>query len=393
MLGAKNSGKTTYMVSSFGVLQNPTFGFSVGAVKSDDKDWFGKLYDIIRSGNYPDATDKHKSYAMNLLYNYTKTMTFDWLDVAGGLIKQTVDGKNVLVSELQTSDGLMVFFDSKALLDRDIEATQLSATLRIILSELMKRETHYFVSIVLTKYDTIPAGKSLSQILGIDLTHFLDNFKNSNNIKICITPVSCFGKTMVNVDYPLLFQLKQGLEIEHQRLSEESKRLYDGYSDAQRKYKRLKRETEDLSEREDSEWKKYRDYESKDTLYDRFTTKLGNLLGGDEKTYREMADETHDKWHPLYKKMQKKQKKAEDQANSASELYNRHLETVKMVKNALQHAQKLDEYLDNYKLAIPPPTIPGKYAAYADKFFELTEEHLATENNLYSSDNRNKFDI
>ena len=381
MIGARNSGKTTYMASAFGILQKPHFGFSVGAINSDDKTWFNNIYTMIREGGYPDPTDKKSSYAMDLLYSNEKMMSFSWLDFAGGLIYQTKNGESALAPELKSSDGLMVFFDAKALLDHDDEATQLSSTVRLALSELIKREDEYFISIVLTKWDSIPSGKTVRQVIGSDLFTFLETMKLKPTIKVSVIPVSCVGEFMINVDYPLLFQLNLGLKIEYDRHMKNYQKLLNEYHDAENTKKRLEQEAEEYRVKEKAEDDRAAELKSGGIFHHASDWVYSRWNGF--KTDKEIAKEHTDKGMEYWRMKRNALELAEAEAKTAESKYKKYGEILEKYNKTVNADKKLDEYLASYKIALPPPVSDATRRNYADKLFSAF--HSANTGQLQAS--------
>ena len=212
MIGNKESGKTTYMASAFGVMNDGISGFYIHTDDST-KHWFQRLYKEIRNGGYPDATDKRGSYQFQLYHNQKEVLDFEWIDYNGGIITE-LSIEN-LSTDINESDGMMIFLDSVALLHNDISTHRFRRILALISDKLEKTESHLFsVIIVLTKYDKIPSDVTFEQVKS-PIQGFIDSANKNDKLYIRVVPVSCTKNGFYNVDLPLLDILDSGLKFSY----------------------------------------------------------------------------------------------------------------------------------------------------------------------------------
>lgn len=62
MIGNTNVGKTTYMASLYGIMQQQVEGFSLKAVNTNDHARLYELAQAIAHDHYPSATDQRGEY-------------------------------------------------------------------------------------------------------------------------------------------------------------------------------------------------------------------------------------------------------------------------------------------------------------------------------------------
>lgn len=104
MIGNKDSGKTTYMASSYGLLKGGKFGFYVHADEDTDMQ-LNKLYASLQQGGYPAPTDKRGSFNFDLYYYHQQVLSFEWLDYYGGVINESKSEQ--LQNDMDDADAIM----------------------------------------------------------------------------------------------------------------------------------------------------------------------------------------------------------------------------------------------------------------------------------------------
>jgi len=220
MIGNKESGKTTYMASAFGMMDEGIHGFYINT-DNTTKEWFQRLYRQIGCGNYPDATDKRGSYHFTLYHNQQNILDFDWIDYNGGIITD-ISIEN-LKNDIDSSSGMMIFLDSVALLNNDISTHRFRRIIALVSSKLESTDSPLFsVIIVLTKYDKLPKGVDFKEVTE-SIRPFVEAADENDKLYIRIVPVSCTRSGFYNVDLPLLDVLDSGLKLSYIMASIEAK--------------------------------------------------------------------------------------------------------------------------------------------------------------------------
>lgn len=213
MIGNQESGKTTYMASAYGMLESGVEGFHI-RTDEDTSRLYGKLFRAIKSGSYPLASDKRKLHSFDLYHNTKNVLHFDWIDYNGGIVN-TLDADE-LMNDIDTSDGLMLFFEAKALLEQKNSVHRMRRILSLISQKLATVEAPLFtVIIVITKVDQLGTADEYEQAI-IPLRRFIENTKGNNKIYARIIPVSCTSKGLYNTELPLLDMLDSGLRLARQ---------------------------------------------------------------------------------------------------------------------------------------------------------------------------------
>ena len=126
MIGNKDSGKTTYMASSYGLLRGGKFGFRVCADEDTDMQ-LNQLYTSIQRGGYPVPTDKRGLFTFDLYYYQQQVLSFEWLDYYGGVINESKSEQ--LQNDMDDADAIMLFIEASALLHNQKSITQFSPSL------------------------------------------------------------------------------------------------------------------------------------------------------------------------------------------------------------------------------------------------------------------------
>ena len=114
MLGHTGVGKTTYMASLYGILQNPINGFTLRAQSTQDHAQLMDLYHQIHYGTYPEATMQRGQYDFLLRYEGKTAYPFTWVDYRGGALRELRDSFETqqLMQELKEAEGIVMFCDA-----------------------------------------------------------------------------------------------------------------------------------------------------------------------------------------------------------------------------------------------------------------------------------------
>lgn len=223
MIGNQNSGKTTYMASSYGLMRQGKFGFYIRADEETDEGLY-RLFEKVKSGGYPMPDDKRKSFAFDLYYYQQPLLSFEWLDYYGGVINESKSEQ--LLQDLDGADAVMLFVEAEALLRNDRKTTQLRRILYLIGAKLMHTESFFNVIVVLTKYDQVGAAASFGEVCA-QLSQFSESIAGKQNVYFRIVPVSCTASGFANVDLPLMDILHSGVGLKCLGYAAAAKEQYD----------------------------------------------------------------------------------------------------------------------------------------------------------------------
>ena len=235
MIGNKNSGKTTYMTSSYGLLRDGKFGFTVSAESDIDSMLINNFCLLRDSGKYPSPSSSRQVYEFVLSYSGKPILNFEWLDYYGGIINDTKT--NELPNDIEGADAAMLFVEGKALLQNDREVTQLRRILYLIGRKIINRnkERLFTVIVVVTKYDEVPASASFEEVCR-PLGDFLEAVKGKEGVYCSVVPVSCTSRRFVNVDLPLIDVLDSGMAT---KFFGHASAAYDHYMNGQKLQERV----------------------------------------------------------------------------------------------------------------------------------------------------------
>lgn len=205
MLGHTGVGKTTYMASLYGVMQQSIEGFRLRAVQSEDHKGWVALAERIRQGKYPAATDQRQEYDFYLRYEGRKILQFAWADYRGGAIRETQESEQAksLLQDLKTADGVMLFCDCHALAQGDLRSNQIGRMTALTVQALQELNQPMSLVVILTKNDLVA---NFQENLLAPLAGLIAAVNASELILGSLIPIAC-GKELRNVSMPLLFVL------------------------------------------------------------------------------------------------------------------------------------------------------------------------------------------
>ncbi len=212
MIGNKESGKTTYMASAFGLLNGGIANFHIDT-DSSTRNWYQRLFESIKGGGYPQASDKRDGHRFKLKCLGKEILDFEWIDYNGGIIK-TIDADEFM-KDISSCDGTMLFFDAKALYENDPSVHQVRRILTLISRKLGDISAPIFsVILVVTKIDLLNSIQEFNQAV-MRLNAFIENAKGNDKIYARIVPISCSQNGFYNVELPILDMLDSGLQTEY----------------------------------------------------------------------------------------------------------------------------------------------------------------------------------
>lgn len=145
MIGNKVSGKTTYMTSAYGAMQELTNDFSIRACDKMDHNLFRKQYDALKIlGKYPPATLKRSTYELELFYKGNSVQVFEWKDFNGGVVDETItNNATLLANDINDSDGILLFFDGLELKNKSRE-TRIRRIISLLTHNLRSIEESFY---------------------------------------------------------------------------------------------------------------------------------------------------------------------------------------------------------------------------------------------------------
>lgn len=215
MIGNKESGKTTSMISAYGRLSRYGInGFKIKAPNQVVKAELDSMFTDLRNGEYPLATQKRSIYSFDLMYNGSMVHKFEWKDFNGGIIDERPnDATRIMKEDMQKSSGLMLFFDAEKLYYNSVDA-KVRRILHLISQNLRSIEKPFFISIIITKFDMLSDfQKTEEEKLLAPLMPFLNAINGSDYINAVLIPISCTARGMINVEIPILYMLQGTMTV------------------------------------------------------------------------------------------------------------------------------------------------------------------------------------
>lgn len=218
-IGHEGVGKTTFMASMYGFLQQPIEGFTLRATDSKDHNRLIKLAREIEQGRYPAPTDQRSEYNFSLQFQKKDIFPFTWADYRGGAIRETRDSEQaqLLQKDLQEADGILMFCDCQAMVKRNPRRNQIGRMSALITNGLKNLDRPIGLAVVLTKADLVDRldDDDLKPLEGLAKA-----VEVSELIASRIIPVAC-GTETVNVQIPPLFVLYIGVYLQANHLAKE----------------------------------------------------------------------------------------------------------------------------------------------------------------------------
>lgn len=217
-LGHSGVGKTTYMASMYGALQNRINGFSLRARDSSDHDRLFSLATAIKTNRYPAATEQRSEYDFDLQYQGNNALLFCYADYRGKAIRESSDSDEarLLQRDLSEADGIMLFCDCQALVRGDSRINEIRRMTALVSNALKSLDHPISLAIVLTKVDLV--GEFPENLLA-SFESLITAIESSNLVKGALIPVACSSEP-INVEMPLLFALQSGVASEVNSLNE-----------------------------------------------------------------------------------------------------------------------------------------------------------------------------
>jgi energy-coupling factor transporter ATP-binding protein EcfA2 len=210
MLGHSGVGKTTYMASMYGTLQEGIDGFSLRAEDESVGNDLLTIAQAIARNQYPKPTDQRGEYRFKLRYEDKSFFEFTWIDYRGGVFKEGSASSQVqqLLEDLKKADGILVFCDGEALARGEKGDAEIGRMMSLIGQALARIDKPIPLAVILTKSDLVPRvnGHLPAPLLGLQ-----EAVSASGTVSGTFIRVAC-GRRPANVEKPVLFVLQQGIQ-------------------------------------------------------------------------------------------------------------------------------------------------------------------------------------
>lgn len=218
MLGHSGVGKTTYMASMYGSLQN-TRGFGLRAENWRVHETLLAAAEQIGNGCYPPPTDQRTKYKFKLTFDGKPFFKFKWVDYRGGALLEGSSSRDAaaLTQDLSGADGILMFIDGAQVLHRST-SFQVGRMMSLIAQAIDNLDHQIPLAIVITKSDRIEDHPNLRRQLVSTLSGLRAAVEASDKTFGAFIPVSC-GRLQRHVHLPVLFTLNIAIRALAIRLS------------------------------------------------------------------------------------------------------------------------------------------------------------------------------
>lgn len=230
MIGDSAVGKTTFMMSTYGLMRDGIQGFKVKCTNEKaDANLYNAYQEFRKYGTYPDATVKMSSYDYNFYSGRDFVMNFSLTDIRGESIHD-IDVSQ-LHYEIGRSDAVILFLSSYDILN-GIDIEDSIDQLYTHLNNAFKVDDHEkIIMVAFTQSDRIDLNdKTYNRLLDSvsDLKRITD--KNDNLAFIAI-PTACAPDCMMDLDFAMACLMLVGysreVSVEAQRLKAEIESIND----------------------------------------------------------------------------------------------------------------------------------------------------------------------
>jgi len=217
MIGHSSSGKTTYMAAMYKKMYEGIQGYSIECKNLKNHNHLMTIGNRLLQGYYPASTDIHSEYNFKLMYNKKALIDFNWFDYRGGALLQESNTSPDVVElnkRVKESDALFVFLDGEKMTKSDAttqkELRRLIFCIRQAVKEVDK-SISFPVSLVVTKGERFE-NVNLYETFGyLSIKNFLEEIRQSKNIKGLLTVTKINKNAMLNIEFPFLFSMQEGI--------------------------------------------------------------------------------------------------------------------------------------------------------------------------------------
>lgn len=200
MIGDSKVGKTTFMMSTYGLMRDGIQGFKVKCTdRQADTALYNAYQEFRKHGTYPDATVQMSSYNYNFYSGGAFVMNFSLTDIRGESIHD-IDVRQ-LQKEISKSDAVLLFLSAYDIINGvDIEDSidQLYTHLN---NSLQIDDKQKILMVLFTQSDRIEWEDETIEIL-MDTVSELQRIADRNdNLVFQAVPTACAPECMMDLDF------------------------------------------------------------------------------------------------------------------------------------------------------------------------------------------------
>lgn len=221
MLGSSAVGKTTVMMSTYGMMstQNQFHGFNIRSQSEQAHKSLVNAYRAFKTkGRYPEATTRMESYEYDFSVDGKKIMSFTLLDIRGESIHDY--DNQALLDELTDSDVVMLFFNGEDVMNNEDLEEDYFDLFSLLNTAFASDSKQRMLMPVITQMDRfLPIDDSIVEKL-LEFCKPMKQMGDKNNsLSYQMVPTACSRKCMMNLDF-LMVQLMlfgYGKDVESKR--------------------------------------------------------------------------------------------------------------------------------------------------------------------------------
>ena len=235
MLGGSAVGKTTVMVSTYGMMGSTGQfqGFHVHC-KSEPvhKKLLNAYRDFKAKGAYPDSTVKMETYEYTFKVDSQEIMDFSLIDIRGESIRD-YDNKELL-QELTDADAIMLFFNGQDVVnDTDLE-DDFFDIFSLLNAAVSKNPKNRLFMPIITQMDRfLPIDEETVNKIVKFSEPLLKMVEKNDSIAYRLVPTACNPSCMMDLDYMMVALMHFGY---HQDYSQKAEALVQKYADLKAEY-------------------------------------------------------------------------------------------------------------------------------------------------------------
>lgn len=221
MLGSSAVGKTTVMMSTYGMMstQNQFHGFNIRSQSEQAHKSLVNAYRAFKTkGRYPEATTRMESYEYDFSVDGKKIMSFTLLDIRGESIHDY--DNRALLNELTDSDVVMLFFNGEDVMNNEDLEEDYFDLFSLLNTAFASDSKQRMLMPVITQMDRfLPIDDSIVEKL-LEFCKPMKQMDDKNDsLSYQMVPTACSRKCMMNLDF-LMVQLMlfgYGKDVESKR--------------------------------------------------------------------------------------------------------------------------------------------------------------------------------
>lgn len=205
MIGDSAVGKTTFMISTYGLMREGEIeGFQVQCKnKQADKKMMRAYNDFRSNGVYPPATVQMSSYDYDFYSNNEWVMNFSLTDIRGESIHEY--DINDLSNELLNADAMMLFLNGYDILNGKDVSEQIDDIYMLMNNCFVPDDSSKFLIVIFAQMDRIgQLTKEHLEILNDTVAELKEIADRNDDIYYQMVPTACSLDCMMDLDFVMV---------------------------------------------------------------------------------------------------------------------------------------------------------------------------------------------